>query len=305
MLLGIFNLVYFIITLIFQSILLLFKIVYYILKSIIKLFVFLFTNNFCRFPTIIVLFGLLLSIKPLIIASIYFAYVVNYFAIKFNIYYAIKNNVFFLINKIINYSTIRSSIHTLCCDYCLLNNTILEGPDDDFKLYHLVITERCIYNVIPLSSITSDCYFNSSTYNFYNHCSTQISQLKELIHNLLPDTLPVSTLFITNKSDFSTISPTDLGEVITIDSLAEYIDNAPFKKHLFSPKEIKDMLLDNKLWLIDILFVLVFNFIKRNKKILLFIVLLPIFYLIYMIAIIFIGSFINNYLDYIVNYIIY
>ena len=82
---------------------LIFYILYFLIKAILKTFVFIFKKPFLRFTFLIISIGYLLHINFNILATIYFIYLMNLFAIRFNIYNKIYTDLNYIYNKIRNF----------------------------------------------------------------------------------------------------------------------------------------------------------------------------------------------------------
>ncbi|MBS6183975.1 MAG: NERD domain-containing protein [Clostridium celatum] len=291
MLLVLVNIIWIIIKLIFYML-------YFLIKAILKTFVFILKKTFLRFTFLIISIGYLLHINFNILATIYFIYLMNLFAIRFNIYNKIYTDLNYIYNKIRNFYKVSRCLKSLKNDGIILNNIYLENNNDDYcSIDELVITNGGIFAIKTLNYPYDDyTEFNFSKILSLNNIKSKNDKIIDLslinsiseeclkCYNILQDILscdiPITNIIAIPqencvvKEGYSLDTP-----IVTAKDLPYYIKNKINKNVNYSPLLIKEDLLENKLWTFDIAISRLQNFLNHSKVIILFFtVFLSIYY---------------------------
>ena len=291
MLLVLVNIIWILIKLIFYML-------YFLIKAILKTFVFILKKTFLRFTFLIISIGYLLHINFNILATIYFIYLMNLFAIRFNIYNKIYTDLNYIYNKIRNFYKVSRCLKSLKNDGIILNNIYLENNNDDYcSIDELVITNGGIFAIKTLNYPYDDyTEFNFSKIlslnnikskndkiidlSLINSISEECLQCYNILQDILSCDIPITNIIAIPqencvvKEGYSLDTP-----IVTAKDLPYYIKNKINKNVNYSPLLIKEDLLENKLWTFDIAISRLQNFLNHSKVIILFFtVFLSIYY---------------------------
>lgn len=281
---------------------LLFNIVYISIKIIFKIFAFILRVPFLRYLFLIFTIGYLLHINFNILATIYFIYLMHLSAIKFKIYNKIYLDLTYILDNIHNYYKISSCLKPLKNEGIILNNIYLENDDDDScSIDELVITNGGIFaiktlnysyaktnieNIRSLNNFksTDDAIVDS---NLISKISDESLKCFNILHDILSCDIPINNIIVLLQDNCVVKEDCNLNtSIITAKDLPYYIKNKINKNINYSPLLIKESLLENKIWIFDILFSKIHSFLNHSKMTILF---FSVFLLIYYIYITFIS----------------
>lgn len=263
---------------------------YYTLLLLYKIFIllfklirFLFINKFLRVPTILFILGLVFHLNFTIISTIYFVYLVHNAALYKGIYNNIYNNIKKFINEIKINSNIKDILKSLPSSDVVLSNISLENDERTLNIYHLAITPNGLYNIIPLSSFLDTNYSkeaaNKLIYDIYN----ETENIKNILVDIIEEDVPLTTLILSPESVIENTINIDNFKLIEENQLPFIINSSKNVNTTLDIDNIKELIIENKAWFLDKIWIKFIYFIDNNKKILSFFMLCPIIYCIYMI----------------------
>lgn len=272
------------------TILFILKSSYYTLLLMYKIFIllfkiirFLFINKFLRVPTILFILGLLFHLNFSILSTMYFIYLVHNVALYKGIYNNIYNNIKKFIDEIKINSNIKDILKALPASDVVLNNISLENDERSLNIYHLAITPNGLYNIIPLSYFLDTNYSketaNSLIYDIYN----ETENIKNLLVDIIEEDVPLTTLILSPKSDIENTINIDTFKLIEENQLPFIINSSENVNTPLDIDTVKELIIENKAWFLDKVWIRFTYFIGNNRKILSFFMLCPIIYCIYMI----------------------
>lgn len=284
---GIFSIILFIISSCFYCIVFIYKIIIFAF-SFIK---FILNNKKLRAPFIICVIGLLFKIKLPIIFTIYFLYLVNLFALSKGIYFIISNNIGSYLNNIKNNLSIKKLLKILPANNIVINNIFLENDEKTLNIYHLAITPNGLYNIVPLSSFlesydNTNIDNNNVLYDIYN----ETESLKTTLSDIIEEDIPLTTIVLSSNASIPNVLETDTFKLAKEVELPYIINSTLKHTPPLDTNNIKELIFENKAWFLDILSIKFFNFIHKNKKVLLFFILCPLIYCLYMLILLLISN---------------
>jgi hypothetical protein len=270
-----------------------FKIIFFILNTLRKFFIFILTNSLLRFLFILFTTGYFFHISFKILATYYFIYLTHKSALKFNIYQNISLNLKETFQHLLNKHKVSKALKALTNDYIILNNITVENfIDECCTIDHLVINTDKIFIIKTLT------HFNNCSLNFKNQwfkktkddiIDKQIiySIIKEIDNcsNILRDILPYDitiTKVITLTKDNTVIKYDEYltTPIVTVKSLTKFIQNNINNKTNYTTASIKNLIIENKVWIIDKAFFKTINFLSTNKSVIgFFLIFLLLYYL--------------------------
>ena len=263
---------------------------YYTLLLLYKIFIllfklirFLFINKFLRVPTILFILGLVFHLNFTIISTIYFVYLVHNAALYKGIYNNIYNNIKKFINEVKINSNIKDILKSLPSSDVVLSNISLENDERTLNIYHLAITPNGLYNIIPLSSFLDTNYSkeaaNKLIYDIYN----ETEHIKNILVDIIEEDVPLTTLILSPESVIENTINIDNFKLIEENQLPFIINSSKNVNTTLDIDNIKELIIENKAWFLDKIWIKFIYFVDNNKKILSFFMLCPIIYCIYMI----------------------
>lgn len=248
-----------------------------------KIIRFLFTNKFLRVPTALFILGLVFRINFAILSTIYFLYLVHNAALYKGIYHSIYINIKKLINEVKTNSNIKDILKTLPDNDVVLSNISLENDERTLNIYHLAITPSGLFNIIPLSSFLDTNYSkeiaNSLIYDIYN----ETENIKNLLVDIIEEDVPLTTLILSPESDIENTINIDTFKLIEENQLPFIINSSKNVNASLDIDTVKELIIENKAWFLDKVWMRFTYFVDNNRKILSFFMLCPIIYCIYMI----------------------
>lgn len=256
--------------------------IYVIFILLIKSIRFLFSNKFLRLPTTLFIIGLLFSISFSILASIYFLYLMHNIALYKKIYNTIYLNINNFFNKLKYNSKIKNILKTLPPNNLVLSKLSIENDETTLNLHHLAITQGGLFNIIPLSFFLDNCNHkenkNTLIYDIFN----ETEKTKNLIIDIIQEDIPLTTLILSPKNDIENTINIDTFKIIEENQLPFIINSNKNVNDYLDIYNIKEILIENKIWFLDRIWLELVHFFKINKKILYFLLLSSILYYIYM-----------------------
>ena len=263
---------------------------YYTLLLLYKIFIllfklirFLFINKFLRVPTILFIFGLVFHLNFTIISTMYFVYLVHNAALYKGIYNNIYNNIKKFINEVKINSNIKDILKSLPSSDVVLSNISLENDERTLNIYHLAITPNGLYNIIPLSSFLDTNYSkeaaNKLIYDIYN----ETEHIKNILVDIIEEDVPLTTLILSPESVIENTINIDNFKLIEENQLPFIINSSKNVNTTLDIDNIKELIIENKAWFLDKIWIKFIYFVDNNKKILSFFMLCPIIYCIYII----------------------
>lgn len=263
---------------------------YYTLLLLYKIFIllfklirFLFINKFLRVPTILFILGLVFHLNFTIISTMYFVYLVHNAALYKGIYNNIYNNIKKFINEVKINSNIKDILKSLPSSDVVLSNISLENDERTLNIYHLAITPNGLYNIIPLSSFLDTNYSkeaaNKLIYDIYN----ETENIKNILVDIIEEDVPLTTLILSPESVIENTINIDNFKLIEENQLPFIINSSKNVNTTLDIDNIKELIIENKAWFLDKIWIKFIYFVDNNKKILSFFMLCPIIYCIYII----------------------
>ena len=263
---------------------------YYTLLLLYKIFIllfkvirFLFINKFLRVPTILFILGLVFHLNFTIISTMYFVYLVHNAALYKGIYNNIYNNIKKFINEVKINSNIKDILKSLPSSDVVLSNISLENDERTLNIYHLAITPNGLYNIIPLSSFLDTNYSkeaaNKLIYDIYN----ETENIKNILVDIIEEDVPLTTLILSPESVIENTINIDNFKLIEENQLPFIINSSKNINTTLDIDNIKELIIENKAWFLDKIWIKFIYFVDNNKKILSFFMLCPIIYCIYII----------------------
>ena len=263
---------------------------YYTLLLLYKIFIllfklirFLFINKFLRVPTILFILGLVFHLNFTILSTMYFVYLVHNAALYKGIYNNIYNNIKKFINEVKINSNIKDILKSLPSSDVVLSNISLENDERTLNIYHLAITPNGLYNIIPLSSFLDTNYSkeaaNKLIYDIYN----ETEHIKNILVDIIEEDVPLTTLILSPESVIENTINIDNFKLIEENQLPFIINSSKNVNTTLDIDNIKELIIENKAWFLDKIWIKFIYFVDNNKKILSFFMLCPIIYCIYMI----------------------
>ena len=263
---------------------------YYTLLLLYKIFIllfklirFLFINKFLRVPTILFILGLVFHLNFTIISTMYFVYLVHNAALYKGIYNNIYNNIKKFINEVKINSNIKDILKSLPSSDVVLSNISLENDERTLNIYHLAITPNGLYNIIPLSSFLDTNYSkeaaNKLIYDIYN----ETEHIKNILVDIIEEDVPLTTLILSPESVIENTINIDNFKLIEENQLPFIINSSKNVNTTLDIDNIKELIIENKAWFLDKIWIKFIYFVDNNKKILSFFMLCPIIYCIYII----------------------
>lgn len=293
MLLVLVNIIWLIIKLIFYML-------FFLIKTILKILIFIFKNPLLRFLLLIISIGYLLNINFNIIATIYFIYLMHLSAIKFKIYNKIYIDLNYIYNRICNSYKVSNSLRALKNDGIILNNIYLESNNDDLcSIDELVITTGGIFAIKTLNYPYNDyskidvfnvLSLNSNKYkddtiidvSLIKSISEECFKCYNILQEILSCDIPITNIIAIPQENCVVKKYSSLETpIVTAKDLPYYIKNKIHKTINYSPLLIKENLLENKLWIFDIIISRIKTFINHSKIIILFFTIFLTIYYIY------------------------
>ncbi len=273
----------FIILLIIKSFYYTLLLIYKLSILILKFIRFLFVNKFLRIPTILFIIGILFSLNFSIISTMYFLYLMNNVALYKGIYHNIYNNIKRFLNEIKDNADIKDILKSLPSSDVVLNNISLENDERTLNIYHLVITPSGLYNIIPLSFFLDNNYSKEATnkiiYDIYN----ETENIKNILVDIIEEDVPLTTLILSPENDIENTINIDTFKLVEQNQLPFIINSNKNIDNSLDIDTVKELIIENKAWFLDNIWIRLTYFINNNKKILSFFLLCPIVYCIYMI----------------------
>lgn len=263
---------------------------YYTLLLLYKIFIllfklirFLFINKFLRVPTILFILGLVFHLNFTILSTMYFVYLVHNAALYKGIYNNIYNNIKKFINEVKINSNIKDILKSLPSSDVVLSNISLENDERTLNIYHLAITPNGLYNIIPLSSFLDTNYSkeaaNKLIYDIYN----ETEHIKNILVDIIEEDVPLTTLILSPESVIENTINIDNFKLIEENQLPFIINSSKNVNTTLDIDNIKELIIENKAWFLDKIWIKFIYFVDNNKKILSFFMLCPIIYCIYII----------------------
>lgn len=263
---------------------------YYTLLLLYKIFIllfklirFLFINKFLRVPNILFILGLVFHLNFTIISTMYFVYLVHNAALYKGIYNNIYNNIKKFINEVKINSNIKDILKSLPSSDVVLSNISLENDERTLNIYHLAITPNGLYNIIPLSSFLDTNYSkeaaNKLIYDIYN----ETENIKNILVDIIEEDVPLTTLILSPESVIENTINIDNFKLIEENQLPFIINSSKNVNTTLDIDNIKELIIENKAWFLDKIWIKFIYFVDNNKKILSFFMLCPIIYCIYII----------------------
>lgn len=274
--------------------------IFFLIKAIFEVFVFIFKTPSLRFPFLLISIGYILKINFNILATIYFIYLMNACATKFNIYNKIYSDLNYLYNKIRNSYKVSKYLKCLKNDSIILNNIYLENNDEEFcSIDELVITNGGIFAIKTLNypynnynelntSITE--YLNNIKskkdiivdFKFINSISEECLKCYNILQDILSCDIPITNIIAIPQENCVVEENASLKTpIITAEDLPYYIKNKINRNADYSPLVIKENLLENKPWIFDILASWLYSFLNHTKTTILFFIIFLMIYYIY------------------------
>lgn len=268
----------FILKLFFYTLLIIYKFIIFLIKSIL----FLFTNKFLRIPTILFTIKILFNIKLSIISTIYFLYLMHNVALYNGIYHNIYNNIIQFFNKFKDNANIKNTLKSLSPNNVILSNISLDNNEKTFNLSHLAITSNGLYNIVSLSYFLGAKYskenVNEVIYDIYN----ESENIKNLLMDIIDEDVPLTTLILSPENNIENTINIDTFKLIKQNQLLFVINSSNKLNKSLDIDNIKELIIENKAWLLDKVWSKFTYFFNNNKKIIYFFLLCPIAYYIYM-----------------------
>lgn len=291
MLLTLFEAIFFIMTL-------LVKVVFFILNTIIKLLIILLTNSVLRFPFILFMLGYFLHINLKILSTIYFIYLTHKFAIKFNIYRGVNKNLKKYLTSLLCEYKISKSLKDLPTDYIVLKNLTVENTNDNScTIDYLIISKECIFTINSIN------YFNDTAFSFkntnehvinsktINNTISEFYNTNNILSDILSSDIPIINIIVlANNNCVVEYNKNYITPIVTTESLVNFIQNSVKTNNNFNTSYTKNIILENKSWILDKALSKTSLFLSTNKRILGFFVIDLILYYLYINLIIIISN---------------
>ena len=256
-------------------------ILYKFTKFTVKFIKFLFKNKILRIPTALFVFGIIFNLNFSVLSTIYFLYLMHSAALYSGIYRNIYDNLLRFFSQIKGNSNIKDILKLLPSNNIILSNISLENDERTLNIYHLAITPNGLYNIIPLSNFldknTSKEVANKLIYDIYN----QTENIKNLLVDIVEEDIPLTTLILSPEDYIDNNFNIDNFKLIQENQLLFMINSNKDTDIHLDINTIKDLIIENKAWFLDKVFFNFTYFLTNNKKIILFLMLCPIVYFIY------------------------
>lgn len=263
--------------------------IYKIIAYIFRILRFLFTNKHTSVPSILLLISIIFKMSIQFISNIYFIYLVHCFALSKGLYKFIVKNINLSISNLKENLKTKKLLNLISSEKIVLSNFLLDDDEKTLNIHHLAITPSGLYNIVPLCSYSdskNDFDNTKAIYTIYNETET----LKATFDNLLDLSVPLKTLvLIPDNININSIY-NDSFEIIYNHQLPYIINSNTTIKSSIDINSIKDIIYENKAWLIDILVIKFINFLSKYKKIIILSIICPFIYFIY----IFLVTYISN-----------
>lgn len=271
-----------------------FKIIFFVLNILKKFFIFILTNSLLRFLFILFTTGYFFHISFKILATYYFIYLTHKSALKFNIYQIVSLNLKETFQHLLSKHQVAKTLKALTTDYVILNNITLENfIDECCTIDHLVIYKDKIFIIKTLA------HFNNWSLSFKNlwfkktidnvvdkeyiySIIKEIDNCSNILRNILPyDITIIKVMTLTKDNTVIKYDENLTTPIVTVKSLTKYIQNNVNNKTNYTSVYIKNLIIENKIWIIDKALNKISCFISNNKRVIQFFIIYILLYYLY------------------------
>lgn len=271
-----------------------FKIIFFVLNILKKFFIFILSNSLLRFLFILFTTGYFFHISFKILATYYFIYLTHKSALKFNIYQSISLNLKETFYHLLSKYKVSKTLKALTTEYTVLNNITVENfIDECCTIDHLVIYKGKIFIIKTLT------HFDNWFLNFKNlwlkttrddvadkeyiySIIKEIDNCSTILKNILPYDITVTNVItLTNDNTVIKYDENLTTPIVTVKSLTKFIQNNTNNKTNYTTASIKNLIVENKIWIIDKALIKTSYFVFNNKKVIEFFIIYLLLYYLY------------------------
>lgn len=264
----------------------------FIIKFIIKLISFVFSKAILRIFFILSILGYFFKIDLGILSTIYFFYLTHRLALKLKIYEKIMINFKLHNNKVINRYKIYTNLKKINSDSITFNNlSIIDYESNHCTIDNLAIISGKIFLIKPLSYSSIEFVNKNLHSKIYsdnvlakkelNPILDNISNYNHILTTILPADIPIINVIALCDNTVIKYEENFKVPIITINNLSKFIERNINDNSSYTLSEIKDIITENKIWIIDSFLYSFSTFLYNNKVIISFLIIDLFVYYIY------------------------